>query len=553
MIWDEKGRLEFAEWIRSIRRKYGLSQKKLGKKIYHFEYRGKKEICLSFHRNSVGNWENGKNLPMTVETFVSLALVDYCGTCDKPDLIRFPEMKRRYVYVRNCLQNYLGRSLYVRNINDALLIAAARGLYSIEELPEARQKMNEIIENVEVSLVERKSLSLERKTTALENEFLWIESREGFRSFVEENKTYFRIGNRTVGERAVHIFENPVKETVRRLKFRQMVDVYAPQYSVSYNKIFSSDFAVSRSWLISFCVKMRYTRSEINQILKNASMLSLSNQKESMEYYIRGEKNAAVGSVKWYEKMVSHNAPELSMKYQEAFNLPHSKKIAFLVLIICALIWDREEITFFPVDYLLEYFLLADEGQEALDIAEEEFSQMGKKLLENLSRTVGLYREYICDVLNMYTERFHSEVEKEALKAYADEFPRYSKFSEHKIDKKNRENKTARETARRLRFFAACSYSVLTGRIYVGSIKEEDLISLRCILRDGIGKKKEAENCINFFSLLWGMFLNNEEILWDGRGGFSVSHGRERSNVLSLREVLEDVIETYVLKTECTK
>ena len=156
MIWDEKGRLEFAEWIRSIRRKYGLSQKKLGKKIYHFEYRGKKEICLSFHRNSVGNWENGKNLPMTVETFVSLALVDYCGTCDKPDLIRFPEMKRRYVYVRNCLQNYLGRSLYVRNINDALLIAAARGLYSIEELPEARQKMNEIIENVEVSLVERK-------------------------------------------------------------------------------------------------------------------------------------------------------------------------------------------------------------------------------------------------------------------------------------------------------------------------------------------------------------------------------------------------------------
>lgn len=553
MIWDEKGRLEFAEWIRSIRRKYGLSQKKLGKKIYHFEYRGKKEICLSFHRNSVGNWENGKNLPMTVETFVSLALVDYCGTCDKPDLIRFPEMKRRYVYVRNCLQNYLGRSLYVRNINDALLIAAARGLYSIEELPEARQKMNEIIENVEVSLVERKSLSLERKTTALENEFLWIESREGFRSFVEENKTYFRIGNRTVGERAVHIFENPVKGTVRRLKFRQMVDVYAPQYSVSYNKIFSSDFAVSRSWLISFCVKMRYTRSEINQILKNASMLSLSNQKESMEYYIRGEKNAAVGSVKWYEKMVRHNAPELSMKYQEAFNLPHSKKIAFLVLIICALIWDREEITFFPVDYLLEYFLLADEGQEALDIAEEEFSQMGKKLLENLSRTVGLYREYICDVLNMYTERFHSEVEKEALKAYADEFPRYSKFSEHKIDKKNRENKTARETARRLRFFAACSYSVLTGRIYVGSIKEEDLISLRCILRDGIGKKKEAENCINFFSLLWGMFLNNEEILWDGRGGFSVSHGRERSNVLSLREVLEDVIETYVLKTECTK
>lgn len=549
MIWDEKGQQEFAEWVRSIRNKYGLSQEKLGKKIYHFEYRGKEEICLCFHRNSVGNWENGKNLPMTVETFVSLALVDYCGTCDKLDQIGFSEMKKRYAYVRNCLQKYIGRSLYVRNINDALLIAAVRGLYSISELPQARKNMKEILEDAEISPEEKKTLSLERKTTVLENEFLWIESREGFQDFVEENRNYFRVGNRTVGERAEYIFENPEKENVRRLKFRQMIDVYAPQYSVSYNKIFSSDFIVSRSWLISFCIKMRYTRQEINQILKNASMLPLSNQKENMEYYVRGGKNSAVGSVKWYEKAALQNVPELSVKYQEAAALPLEKKLTFLILIICALSGTREEITSFPIDYLLEYFLLSDEGKETLKFAEEEFSKMGNKLCKNPFRIVEICREYICDVLGMYTERLRSKEEEEAVKVYRDEFSRYCIFSKDKIDKKCRENAKASETARRLRFFAACSYSVLTGRIYTGNITEKDFERLRYVLKDGAEGKKKAENCINFFSLLWGMFLDSEKILWDGRSGFSVSLGGKRSNVLSLREVLEDVLETYVLET----
>lgn len=548
MIWDEKGRLEFAKWIRSIRDKYGLSQEKLGKKIYHFEYRGKKEICLCFHRNSVGNWENGKNLPMTVETFVSLALVDYCGTCDKPDHIGVSEMKKRYVYVRNCLQKYIGRSLYVRNINDALLIAAVRGLYSISELPKARKNMKEILEEAAISPQEKKTLSLERKTTVLENEFLWIESREGFQSFVEENRNYFRIGNRTVGERAEYIFDNSEKENMRKLKFRQMIDVYAPQYSVSYNKIFSSDFIVSRNWLINFCIKMRYTRQEINQILKNASMLPLSNQKENMEYYIRGGKNSAVGSVKWYEKAARQDVPELSVKYQEAAALPLKKKLTFLILIICALSGIREEITSFPADYLLEYFLLSDDGKEELKFAEEEFSKMGGKLCSNPSRVVEIYRKYICDVLRLYTERLRSKEEQEAVKVYRDEFSRYCIFPEDKMDKKCRENAKACETARRLRFFAACSYSVLTGRIYTGNIAEEDFERLRCVLKDGAEEKQKTENCINFFSLLWGMFLDSEEILWDGRSGFFVSLGGERTNVLSLREVLEDVLETYVLE-----
>lgn len=544
MIWNEKGRQEFAEWIRSIRRKYGLSQEKLGKKIYHFEYRGKKEICLCFHRNSVGNWENGKNLPMTIETFVSLALVDYCGTCERPDQLQFFEMKRRYVYVRNCLQNYVGRSLYVRNINDALLLAAVKGLYSISELPEVRKELKEILENAELSQEEKKTLSLERKTTVLENEFLWIENREEFQNFIEKNRDYFRIGNRTVGERAKYIFENPGEEIVRLPKFRQMIDVYAPQYSVSYNKIFSSDFIVSRNWLISFCIKMRYTRQEINQILKNANMLPLSNQKENMEYYVRGEKNFAVGSVKWYEKVVRQDVPELSVKYQEAAALSPKKKLAFLILIICSLVGVQEKITSFPVDYLLEYFLLSDEGKEALNSAEKEFTQMGKNLCKNSSWIVEIYGGYICVVLDMYTERHRSKEEQEAVKVYRDEFSRYCMLPEDKVSKECRENANACETARRLRFFAACSYSVLTGRIYTGNIVEEDFEMLRCVLEE-----KKAENCINFFSLLWGMFLDNEEILWDGRSGFSILLGKERSNVLSLREVLEVVLEIYVLDT----
>ena len=558
MIWEEEGRMEYADWIASIRKKYRLSQEEFGKRIYHFEYREKEdeEVSLSYHRNSVGNWENGKNLPLTLESVVSLALVDFCGNCDRLEQADPAKMKKRYAHVSRCLRKYLGRSLYVRNINDALLIAAARGLYGIKDLPEVRAYMNSIIGKVSLTAQERKEYSLERRTTAFENELMLIDTTEEFQAFVRENLKYFRVGSRTVGERAADIFENPENRAKRKLKFKEAIEVYAPNYSVSYSRIFSSDFIVSRRWLLNFCIRMRYTRGEINSILKNAGMLPLSGQKGSMEYFIRGSRNRAVGSVSWYERAAEQEAPELSVRYAEAKELPLKRKLVFLALIACALAGKEEAITAYPVDYLLEYLLLSDEGKDVVRTAEKALVRRRDQAAEKPLEILGIYSDDMCGILEEYCGRMGGKAAKEALEEYVKEFGKYNEFPEKNIGNAEKDSGKVYEQARRLRYFAACSYSVMTGRIYTGKLSEDDQEMLACSLTDGIEEKEEMRPSIRFFSLLWIMFLGGEKPVWDGKGGFYLKsgNGQGKSNVLSVGEVLEDIAATWeIAERICTK
>ena len=562
MIWEEEGRMEYADWIISIRKKYKLSQEEFGKRIYHFEYREKEdeEVSLSYHRNSVSNWENGKNLPLTMESVVSLALVDFCGNCDRMEKADQARMKKRYAHVSGCLRKYLGRSLYVRNINDALLIAAVRGLYGIQELPKVRKDMKKIIEEVSMTPQERKDYSLERRTTAFENELMLIDSTEAFQDFVKENRNYFRIGNRTVGERAVYIFENPENGMNRKLKFRQAIEVYAPHYSVSYSKIFSSDFIVSRKWLLNFCIRMRYTRSEINSILKNASMLPLSNQKGSMESCIRSNRNREVGSVNWYEKIAEQEIPEISVRYTEAKELPLKSKLVFLALIACALTGKRETITSYPVDYVLEYLLLSDGGKDVLKTAENSLVRRRDLAAENPLEILEIYSDDMCGILEEHCRDLTGEAEKEALAEYVGEFGKYTEFPKENIKNIGKEDvkvyEEVYEQARRLRYFAACSYSVLTGRIYTGKMTEEDQERLVQSLTEGVREKGQMRPSVRFFSLLWIMFLSYGKPVWNGKDGFYIpaEGGYGKTNALSLREALEDTTATWEIADRiCTK
>ncbi len=536
---------EYIGWIMSIRSKYNLPQEEFGKKICHFVQKNGEEVCVFCHRNTIRNWESGRSIPLSVETFVSLALVDYSGSCSKVVDMSLSKRRERYRYVKKMMMKYWGRSLYCRNINDALLIEAIRGIFSMEELPEIRREMNKIIEDVTLELEEKKQYSIEKMTENLEASLMKVETKEDFIEVVKSNKIFFYLGNRTVGERIVKMYETS-ENTPKDLDFKEAVLLYAPKYMDSYGKIFSSDINVSRSWLLDFCIHMRFSRKEINEVLDNAGMMKLVNTKKSVEYYIRESGKTSIGSVKWYENKAFNNIYGFDIRYNDIKNLSLQYKLAFLTLTACSLCGEDQILRRVPLDYFLEYFVQKEEGRQILENMRNILKKYTEKVKHN---TKGVFENHVADlhcIIENIVQNLKYNFENKFLCEYKDEFSRYFNVPQSKYS-----GKTALEYANKIRFFACVSYSVITGKLYTGNIDENDFKTLEYELVGIENKNEKMRKSYYFMSLLWTMFLGSEKIHWDFEEGFYiVREDNKNTMVIDMKEILEDITAIWCISEE---
>lgn len=554
---------EYTEWITSIRRKYDLKQTKFGQRICHFEQKkvkadGKeeiKEVCKFCSRTTISNWENGKNPPLSVETFVSLALVDYCGHCQGVPQALPEERKQRYGYVKQQMKKYLGRSLYSRNLNDILLCAVALGIYGMEEIPDVRARLLEEIKEARMDVNEKKEMALKPMTEKMEEALENVETKENFEQLIRENQKVFNLGYRTLGERMLEIYGKS-QHGRDGIEFKQAVALYAPKYIDSHGKMFFVNLSVSRDWLLNFCIHMRFNREDINKTLENASMLKLADEKVGREYYLQETETKEIGSVKWYEQRCVQGLQDYQIRYPEAEALSLQEKFAFLTLTACALLGTDQIVREVPTDYLLEYFLQKEEGKALLKDMRQICTANPDQVQDEPKKCFGDHTGKLNSLLEELKYNMKTEPERLAFEAYREEFSRYLYVPKEKCEKysgifaQEDIEKTAKEQAGKLRFFAAVSYSVITGQLYRGQLCERDINRLREELL-GEEERRELRMSCRFMEFLWGMFLEPaEKIHWNPKKeGFSLVREMDKKmpKVLGMKEVLEDIAATWWL------
>ena len=108
------------EWIRSVRGE--MSKVEFGKCICHYRKKGQIEECRPYHRNVIGNWEDGNDFPKEIEGFLSIALLEFDKKFEKEE-ITIEDRNARYEHANARMFEAFGKYLYARNLREVLLIS----------------------------------------------------------------------------------------------------------------------------------------------------------------------------------------------------------------------------------------------------------------------------------------------------------------------------------------------------------------------------------------------------------------------------------------------
>lgn len=525
-MMDEEKKKEYGNWIKSFRKALGMSQTDFAAKVIRFEWDKKtgKEVCKKFHRNSVKNWELGYNLPIDTSTVVSLALLEYDGK--KFDVVpeteysetgvhldlSMPMRADRYKHMENRMSTYMGRRLYPRNINDALLIEVARGIYSFEELPLVRQKMNQLISDTYVSSYEKRELSLETVTLGLKGDLMLIENKRAFEELVVRWRKYFYVGGRTVGERMKYICERENPYT-NKMSMKSAIGIYAPRYHDSYGKIFFSDISISRDWLLELCQKLRMKTKDIDMILNTAGMVTLTEAGGA----------DAKGVYIWIQ------------------NRPLQDKFLYAALMAAnfGYAWDCNNIP--PMDYLYDYFW-DNGGIELIQQIQEDILEDPDALEENPKEFLRQYADELYAAAFLWGREKKMDADSDIYRAYQKEFTPYYTFP---IEKGK--NILSQKDMDVMYFMAAFTYTLFTGKRFTGTFSPE----AQDVLLKALGGKESVLYPIYLFmNNLWITFLGSQTVYMDKeKRAYLIIDGKEKRK-FDMNSIIEDLCASWRLLSD---
>ena len=197
------------KWVKKLRN--GMRQKEFCKHIYVFKKNGSE--CDTVHRNTIGNWENGKtSMPRDIETFLSLALWEYdhfvYSAEEEVDSDENMSGNRRYQHARKRLLEMLRLDLYCKNLHDALLIQVARGILQFKEVPELEKELESKLSKIELSTEEKNVYAMERNTVSISADLNRVRNVDELINLITVvHKNSFASSNRTIGVRFRNIYE----------------------------------------------------------------------------------------------------------------------------------------------------------------------------------------------------------------------------------------------------------------------------------------------------------------------------------------------------------
>lgn len=506
------------EWIKKLRN--GMRQDEFCRHIYVYKKNG--SACCNIHRNTLGNWENGKtSLPRDVETFLSLALWEYDQfLCDKQNETDMTEECRnqRYQHARTRLQQMLHVDLYCRNVHDALLIQVARGILTFEEVPALEAELEKELAQTILTTEERNAYAIERNTISISSDLCRVGSREALVNLITViHRNSFASANRIVGARLKNIYvaRNRYPKPV---SLERAITNLAPNYRNSYVRMFTSSF-ISREWLLDLCVHLHFDEAEVSAMLESAHMAALSPEEwkglDDSNIYFRDKKL--------------------------------SERLKIMLVLGCYVREQGEMTAYLQAKHMLESFSIYEQGTAvitAFDQILQEKLETGRDLEELESDeiwtaldTSTAYRTWLSYVeLEDVAISFDNQLWQFSNELCAE----YDSLPEKRIV--SCQDKT---DVQLLYFFTAMSYSILLGRRFPGKLMDQDLLDLK--------KQFDMENGLQgfiymFLSTLIGVFLGDEVMCETGDGKFFVFNKvkQENTRALDFDEILENIFQAVV-------
>ena len=509
-------RQSYAKWIREVRKFGKMNQEQFAKNMYQYRMEknntdsntDSKQVCSTYHRNEIGHWEKGEHLPKSIETFLSIALLDFDQRfpCEEAE-IDVTYRNRRYQYASEKMCVFLGRYLYCRNLHDILLVQVCRKVISFPQVLEFEAQWNERMDSLTLDVQEKQEYALKPGTIPIQIQLMGSESIEKMQQIIEDSKEFVYTGNRTLGERMKKRFEERERYKVP-ISFSEAVQVYAPNYRSSIQRIFKNN-GITREWLIDLCIHLRFNREEIQYVLEKANLIALSDDVDDIESLYK-ENEHPIGSAKWYRFMETTYPERFEGHFSKFVSMTLFEKIS-IALLLCAYVEDMRNVyeEHSPLDYVLESFIFYDSGVSAMKIVKdisnkvkdvEDIDDIDIEELHNqLKNKITAWMDTIQFGFNE-----QSSSAKQLYNEYKNEVPEYTKFSEEVVA--NIQNRTE---VVKLRYVASMLYTIFTGKYYTNKLSQKDLDYIKEQLYE---QTENWEGIYYFLNQYFLTFLEDREL-----------------------------------------
>ena len=573
---DIRNKKEYVDWICRVRRQSCLNQEEFGSRIIRFGGRSNGRMYSTYGRGTVAHWEKGTHLPVNVETVISIALLDYTVLYPEQDFsggqsVDSKLRNKRLNYVASCIQKYLNRGLYCKNLGDVLIFQAIRGLFPLEEVPALEVWIHkEIFSGSRKNTPEKvREYSRRRDTGMLYDQLLEIQDKAVFLQVLQDKKDFYSIGYRVVGERMKEEYESCYMAD-SGLDFQRAIRFHAPVYRDSYQHLFAADIRVSRRWLIDLCIQLHFSRESINSVLKNAQYAPLSDYLENPEAWIQGQKQDCqrqeqwktrqqgqfCGTAAWYAQVEKQyllwkeengdldeiRADGALESDFEPFRFWRVREYSMRERMIYALALGcyLEKYGELPLPvYLLDFVLARKDAEEMLKRLSGESSRsqweqqwdLWKREKDGLCLELcHLVRDAMDDVV-----LFAAPGEPEALllQDLEQEYQVYYEISDRKL--------SLEKSFQRQHIFASVLYSLMTGFLYKGKINRKECEELKELQE----KFPEAHTFIRY---IWRLYLGNEPVEKAGEDRFRVVMKKGMAPELNLEKMMGILVE--ILESE---
>lgn len=247
----QKNRKPFSQFLEEKMDQFDYSNTSLAKKVFHrVEKKGEDVVrYVPVTRQTIGAWLKG-SMPSSREIYITLGMAFEMGL-----------EEINYVL----LETYMGYGLYCKNIEDALWIALINGLFSIDE-------MEEVKEHIEEMLSEEPEESESRSLPTMD---LWVMlsqagSLEQFYNIVRMYREEFKDGAKRFGQCLEEVIEEEYGYYEKAAWLLR--DIGCMHCEAQFSKIKAGKAVVTREWLLRFCIALQPSVESIEKLLAKAQM-----------------------------------------------------------------------------------------------------------------------------------------------------------------------------------------------------------------------------------------------------------------------------------------
>ncbi len=565
-------RRELSNWIKEIRERSGMKVASFGNAHIRFLEKNGKMSAVSYKRVAVSYWEAGEHLPSYPETIASLAIMDYDLRNPLQNLESISNSSARMKHVTSCMEKYLGRKLYCKNFTDLLILHAARGMFPLTQVPEIYNEFMEIIlqDSGNFTETQRKSFLMRRDTNTLFARLLELKTLEELKAEVRENSHFYAVGYRMLGERLQAIYQKSYEIINQEMDLLSAVRFYAPVYRDSVKKLTSYEIVVSRRWLIDLCLLLHFSRKDINEVLRNAQYIELSEELDHPESLLQELPDKISGSAEWFGevernflrifKPVNTSLPVIledtdfsPLRFFRLQEYTEKEKLFYVLSVGCCILESGES---FPLPlYELDYLLAKPEMKKALKAMLEcnlkEFQENGRQwIIKTFYRAIDSSKADTIDAADEWNpvylllKKYHAQMEQhiehpkwyhhgktmqELRLTLIDDYAAYYEVSEEKIALLKENAQTLGIGSQQYEqilwdfacgsYFSAFCYTVFTGFLYKGTVYQDELHFMR---------KEEGNALYSMLRFCFMLYLGESPVSIGPNGGILLEAGDTR-------------------------